>query len=173
MNRSKTDLFIIVSIVALFCVLGGVIYSSMLDRVIEVGDKAPDFTVTTDQGTKITPANFGGKVLVLNFWATWCGTCIEEIPSLDEFQKETANSGVVVVAVSVDRNEKLYHAFLKRFPVTFQTARNPGMDLSAEFGTYKFPETYIIDRSGRVVQKVISSRNWMSPDILGFVKSLS
>lgn len=173
MKRTGFDFLIVGVIAVLICALGGVIYASMQDRVIEAGDNTPDFAITTDQGLKITPAQFGGKVLVLNFWATWCGTCLEEIPSLNEFQRETASSGVVVVGVSVDRNEKLYHAFLKRFPVSFQTARDPEMNISAEFGTYKFPETYIIDRSGKVVQKIISSRNWMSPDIINFVKSLA
>jgi peroxiredoxin len=173
MKRTGSDFAVVAAIAVLFCALCVVIYSSMQDRIVETGDAAPEFAFTTDQGLKITPAQFGGKVLVLNFWATWCGTCLEEIPSLNEFQRETASSGVVVVGVSVDRNEKLYHAFLKRFPVSFQTARDPEMNISAEFGTYKFPETYIIDRSGKVVQKIISSRNWMAPEIINFVKSLA
>ena len=93
-----------------------VLYTSMHERVISVGDTAPDFSITADNGRAITRANFGGKLLVLNFWATWCPPCVEEVPSLDQFAKQMAGSGVVVLGVSVDKDRKLYRAFLDREP---------------------------------------------------------
>lgn len=172
MLPSKIDTSIKIAIGALFCVLAWVISGSIRDTIINVGDTAPNFAVTTDRGQAITPAKFGGKVLVLNFWGTWCAPCLEEIPSLDQFQRATADSGVVVVGISIDRNEKLYNTFLKRFPVSFQTARDPEADISASYGTFKIPETYIIDKTGKVVQKIIGPRNWNDPDIINFVKGL-
>ena len=120
-----------------------------------MGDKAPDFTITTDSGKQITRSDFGGRLLVLNFWATWCPPCVEEMPSLDEFQKRLAASGVVVLGVSVDTNEPPYRAFLQKARVSFLTARDPQASISAEYGTFKYPETYVIDSSGRVLQKHI------------------
>ena len=111
-------------------------------------------------------------MLVLNFWATWCAPCVEEEPSLSEFQKRLAGSGVVVVGVSVDKNPGLYSQFLKRFSPAFQTARDPDETISNSYGTFKFPETYVIDRNGKVVQKVIGARNWMDPDNLASFQSL-
>ncbi len=172
MNRSKIDTAIKLSIAALFCALGWIIFASMRERIVDVGDTAPSFAVTTDRGLKLTPASFGGRVLVLNFWATWCEPCVAEIPSLEQFQRATASSGVVVLGISIDRNPNLYQKFLKRFQVSFQTARDPEADISASYGTFKVPETYIIDKSGKVVQKIIGDRNWNDPEIIGYVKSL-
>lgn len=172
MNSTRVDTAIKAAIAGLFCVLGWIIFTSTKDTVIDVGDTAPAFAVTTDRGLKITPANFGGRVLVLNFWGTWCAPCVEEIPSLDQFAQANANSGVVVLGISVDRNEKLYNNFLKRFQVSFQTARDPDAKISGEYGTFKYPETYIIDKNGKVVQKIIGPRNWSDPEISNYVRSL-
>src|SRR5579885_3103560 len=97
MRKSGVDKALLGGVFLLFAVLAGVIVSAMHQTVVEAGDKAPDFTITTDQGRTITPRDFGGRVLVLNFWASWCSPCVEEAPSLNQFQKETASSGVVVV----------------------------------------------------------------------------
>ena len=172
MNSLKLDVVLKAGIGILLVALGLVIAGSLRDHVTDVGDTAPAFSVTTDQGRRITPTDFGGRVLVLNFWATWCAPCVEEEPSLSEFQKRMAGSGVVVVGVSVDKNPKLYSEFLKRFAPAFQTVRDPDEGVPNSYGTYKYPETYVIDRNGKVVQKVIGSRNWMDPDNISSIQAL-
>jgi peroxiredoxin len=155
--------------------LGALLYvvaTSIEERVIAAGDTAPNFTVTTDNGQTISRSQFGGKVLVLNFWATWCPPCVEEIPSLNELQKQMAGSGVVVLAVSVDRNEQAYRQFLQKAGVSFLTARDPDAAISTRYGTYKYPETYVIDRNGKVVQKIIGATNWTDPRMIGYIRSL-
>ncbi|HTP85922.1 MAG TPA: TlpA disulfide reductase family protein [Bryobacteraceae bacterium] len=172
MKSTKLDLALKAGIAALLIALALVIYSTTRDRITDVGDTAPSFSITTDQGHRITPADFGGRVLVLNFWATWCAPCVQEVPSLSEFQKRMAGSGVVVVGLSVDKNPNLYSQFLKRFNPAFQTARDPAESIPNSYGTYRYPETYVIDRSGKVVQKVIGSRNWIDPDNIASFQSL-
>lgn len=172
MRASKLDKFLLAGVLVMFGLMAWMIVSTLHETVVHAGDKAPDFSIATDQGRRITPENFGGRVLVLNFWASWCAPCVEELPSLSEFQKQTADSGVVVVGVSIDKNQKLYDQFVRRFHPSFQTARDPNADISSSYGTFKVPETYIIDRGGRVVQKVIGAKNWMDPDALASVKSL-
>lgn len=142
------------------------LYQAMTERIVEAGDSAPGFSITTDSGRKITRSNFGGKVLVLNFWATWCPPCIEEIPTLDAMQKQLASRGVVVLAVSVDKNEQTYRQFLEKARVSFLTARDPAADISSLYGTFKYPETYIINKDGKVVAKLISNQDWTRPDII-------
>lgn len=149
----------------------GLIGFSLRDTSAQEGGRAPDFSITTDEGKSITPTVFGGKVLVLNFWATWCSPCIQEIPSLDVFQKHFADTGVVVVGVSIDKNPKRYRDFLDRIHVAFKTARDPQSDVSTEYGTFKIPETYII-KDGRVVRKFIGAEDWTSSDITQYVQGL-
>jgi peroxiredoxin len=174
MKRNPVDTAIKAAIGVLLVALACVIVSTMNEHITDVGDMAPKFSLTTDQGIRMTPKNFGGKVLVLNFWGTWCAPCVEEVPSLNQFARTLAPSGVVVLGVSIDRNPKLYEQFLKRFQVSYQTFRDPDALISADYGTYKYPETYIIDKTGRVVQKVISAppKGWMDPELVNYVKSL-
>src|ERR1700733_14869378 len=136
MTHSKVDLAIKGTIAALLVALGGVVVWSMQEHIVGGGDTAPNFTITTSAGDQGTPRNFGGKVLVLNFWASWCAPCVEEAPALNEFAKTFKNTGVVVLGVSVDRNEQSYLTFVKHFDVSYPTARDPQEDLSYRYGTY-------------------------------------
>lgn len=144
---------------------------SLRDTSAKEGGPAPDFSIKTDQGRLVTVHSFGGKVLVLNFWATWCAPCVQEIPSLNEFQKRFAASGVIVVAVSVDKSAQKYKTFLERIPVAFETARDPTQDISAEYGTFQFPESYII-KDGRIMRKFPNAEDWLSDDMTQYVRSI-
>ncbi len=178
-NSSKVDFAIKGAIGALLVALGFVIVWSIQEHIAGVGDTAPNFSITTTAGETMTPQSFGGKVLVLNFWASWCAPCVEEAPSLNEFAKTFKDQGVVVLGVSVDRNEQQFQNFVKRFGVAYPVARDPQQNLSYRYGTYKIPESYIIDRNGTVVRKFAGlperdgqAISWMDPELVGFVKSL-
>lgn len=142
------------------------------ENVFDVGDRAPDFTIRTDDGRTITPRNFGGRLLVLNFWATWCPPCIEELPSLNALAATMRDRGVVVLAISVDTDEKAYASFIRRVRPAFLTARDPTAEIPARFGTFKWPETYVIDTQGKVVQKHIGPRDWLDPAIVNSLRAL-
>ena len=149
----------------------GVVAYSLRDASAKEGGPAPEFMIKADSGAQITPTSFNGKVLVLNFWATWCPPCIQEIPSLNQFQRKFADSGVKVVAISIDKNNAKYKSFLDHFRVAFDTARDPSMDISAKYGTFQIPETYII-KNGRIMRKFPNAENWTSDDITQYVQSL-
>jgi cytochrome c biogenesis protein CcmG/thiol:disulfide interchange protein DsbE len=168
----KTDRVLNALLVIAVAALVVVAADTMREKVVVVGDSAPDFTIRTDTGLSVSPTNFGGQVLVLNFWATWCPPCIREMPSLDQFHRLLRDSGVVVLAISVDKNERTYRNFLDRVKVSFLTARDPEARISGSFGTYRYPETYVIDRTGKVVQKVIADTDWSDENMIRFVKSL-
>ena len=172
MSSGKTDRILRLAIGLLMGVFVYVLYASIHERLIGVGDNAPDFSITAENGRAMSPTNFGGRLLVLNFWATWCPPCIEETPSLDQFQRAMAGSGVVVLGVSVDKDEKAYRAFLNRTNVSFLTARDPENKINAEFGTFKYPETYVINEKGNVVRKFIGPVNWTDERMLSDIKSL-
>lgn len=172
MPISNTDRSLVVLLT--IAVLGFVftIRDVFQEHVVEAGDRAPNFTITTDSGRSISPGNFGGKLLVLNFWATWCPPCIQEMPSLNQFAETMKDKGVVVLAVSVDRNEQAYRSFLQRAQPAFLSARDPDANISSDYGTFKWPETYVIGTNGKVLIKHIGPKDWMSPEIFNPIKAL-
>ena len=125
-----------------------------------------------DSDRKLTLADYRGKVVVLNFWATWCPPCVEEMPSLVELQQRLKDKGVIVLAVSLDADEAAYHRFLKDHGVNLITARDPDLKSSNLYGTFKYPETYIIDRSGILRRKFIGAVNWNDPEVVSFLEKL-
>ena len=149
-----------------------IVADALQEKVVGVGDRAPSFTIVADNGRQVSTKDFGGKVLVLNFWATWCPPCIEEIPSLEAMAKQLAPKGVVVLGVSVDRNAAAYERFRKQARITFLTARDEEARISSSYGTFKYPETYVIDSQGRVRQKHIGPRNWLDPEIVRSIEAL-
>jgi cytochrome c biogenesis protein CcmG/thiol:disulfide interchange protein DsbE len=168
----KNDRLLQGAIALLVVVLVLVVAGTLSVRIVSAGDTAPKFSVKTDSGKTISRSDFGGKLLVLNFWATWCPPCIEELPSLNQFARTFGPQGVVVLGISVDSNEKVYRQFLERRPVAFETFRDPGGEISGDYGTFVYPETYLIDRSGKVLEKVISNQNWMDPIFLARLKQM-
>jgi peroxiredoxin len=170
MQNPKTDRLLRAAILALTVVLVYFIYSGIHERVVVAGDTAPEFTIKTDNGHTVALPNFGGKLLVLNFWATWCPPCVQETPSLSQFAATYAGKGVVVLGVSVDRDEKAYRAFLQKFNPAFLTAREN--KLHEDYGTFMYPETYIIDSKGKVLQKLAEPADWMDPKMTQFIDSL-
>jgi thiol-disulfide isomerase/thioredoxin len=114
--------------------------------------------------------DFGGKLLVLNFWATWCPPCIQETPSLNQFAREFSGKGVVVLGISVDRDEKAYRAFLQKYTPAFLTARD--LKIHEDYGTFMYPETYIINAQGKVLLKLAEPEDWMDAKMTSYIGSL-
>ncbi|MBV9574201.1 MAG: TlpA family protein disulfide reductase [Acidobacteriales bacterium] len=140
-------------------------------RPPRIGTLAPDFSIA-DGDRNVSLRDFRGKVVVLNFWATWCPPCIEEMPSLVEMQQRMKNRDVTVFAVSVDADETAYRRFLKVNNVNLFTLRDSSQKSNSLYGTFKFPETYIIDRNGIVRRKFIGAVNWNQPEIIDFLSKL-
>jgi cytochrome c biogenesis protein CcmG, thiol:disulfide interchange protein DsbE len=140
-------------------------------RPPRIGSAAPDFSIQDDQ-TKVTLSQLRGQIVVLNFWATWCAPCVEEIPSLIDMQRRMKAKGVTVLAVSVDVDESAYHQFVKDHNVSLLTVRDPSGKSNQLFGTFKFPETYIIDRNGVMRRKFIGAVDWTQPDVMEFLGKL-
>jgi cytochrome c biogenesis protein CcmG, thiol:disulfide interchange protein DsbE len=140
-------------------------------RPARIGTVAPDFTVQDSEHT-VTLSQLKGQVVVLNFWATWCPPCIEEMPSLMQMQQQLKPKGVTVLAVSVDADAGDYHQFLKDHSVNLLCVRDPNQKSNALYGTAKFPETYIIDRRGIVQRKFIGAVDWTEPDVMDYLGKL-
>jgi peroxiredoxin len=145
----------------------------------DIDRPAPAFTVQ-DSGHSVSLDQFRGKIVVLNFWASWCPPCVDELPSLMQMQTNLQYKGIVVLGVSVDADADDYQKFLKDHKVNFVTARDPGHDdakgveaqVSSAYGTFKFPETYIIDRNGVIRRKLIGAIDWTQPEITEYLTRL-
>ena len=141
-------------------------------RPPRIGTPAPNFTVQ-DAERKITLTDFQGQVVVLNFWATWCPPCVEETPSLVSMQSRLKDKGVIVLGVSVDADGDAYHKFVKDHGINFLTVRDVDQKSNNLYGTFKFPETYIIDRNGIVRRKFIGPVDWNSREVMDFLVKIS
>jgi cytochrome c biogenesis protein CcmG, thiol:disulfide interchange protein DsbE len=140
-------------------------------RPPRIGTAAPDFTVHNTDRT-VALSQLKGQVVVLNFWATWCPPCIEEMPSLVQMQQRMKDKGVTVLAVSVDVDEGSYQRFVKDHNVNLLSVRDGDGKSNALYGTFKFPETYIIDRDGIMRRKFIGAVDWTEPDVIEYLGKL-
>jgi cytochrome c biogenesis protein CcmG/thiol:disulfide interchange protein DsbE len=108
-------------------------------------------------------ADLRGKVVVLNFWASWCGPCENEAPVLERAQRKLAASGGTVLGVTYKDDASASRDFVKKYKLTYPSLRDDRLDLAPKYGTTKLPETFVIDRAGHVVAM---SRGEVSPDFL-------
>jgi peroxiredoxin len=140
-------------------------------RPSHIGDPAKDFTVHDSERT-VSLNQFRGQIVILNFWATWCPPCVQELPSLMAMQERTRVQGIVVLGVSIDEDGDAYHHFLKTRNVNFLTVRDPDEKVATLYGTSGWPETYIIDRQGVLRRKFIGPVDWNSPEVMNFLSKL-
>ena len=140
-------------------------------RPPRVGSPAKDFSLR-DSDRSVTLAEFRGQVLVLNFWATWCPPCEEELPSLMRMQDRLRGRGVTVLGVSIDVDADAYHRFLQQRGVNFMTIRDPEQKIPSLYGTSGWPETYIIDRQGVLRRKFVGAVDWTSPEVVDYLSKL-
>ena len=159
----------LLALVFLALIILSACYSST--RPPRIGTVAPDFTVQDAERT-VTLSQLRGQVVVLNFWATWCPPCVEEMPSMVRMQERLKSKGVTVLGVSIDVDNDAYHRFLKQYGVNFLTVRDPDKKSPTLYGTFGWPETYIIDRNGVVRRKFIGAVDWNSPEVTEFLTKL-
>lgn len=133
------------------------------------GKVAPDFTVS-DGRTTMHLAQYRGQVVLLNFWATWCGPCVAEMPSLLDLHHQQPN--LAILAVSVDEDPDAYQHFVERRHVDLLTVRDPHETAARLYHSEMWPETYVIDRQGVIRRKFVGAQDWNSPEIRQYLKGL-
>ncbi len=128
-----------------------------------VGQAAPDFALRDMQGREVKLSQFKGQVVLLNFWASWCPPCREEMPSMETLYRDKREKGLVILAVNVEENgRQAVSEFLRRTPYSFPILLDDQNIAQRSYGVFRFPESFIIDRNGMVVEKIIGGRDWLS-----------
>ncbi len=164
----------IASLAAAAVILGAFIFFVWphVSSPLRTGERPGPVTLPTVDSSAFSFRTGGGRILMVNFWATWCPPCVEETPSLEKFSKRMKPAGVEVLGVSVDQNLPALKKFIAAYGITYPVLRDPHQALASRWGTYKFPETYIFDRSGRLADKVIGASDWNAPSMGEFVSAL-
>jgi|SRR5690554_3924095 len=138
---------------------------------------APDFElINVDTGQAASLSNFRGKVIFLNFWASYCVPCRKEMPSMERLVRQYRDRGLVMVAVSLDVEQQDIGQFMNEFLPDQQSQMtvlwDPTSKSSAALGTELIPETYIIDRNGQMVARFVSEYDWTRPEVKQLIEAL-
>lgn len=113
-----------------------------------------------------------GEVVLLNFWATWCPPCRQEIPSMIELHEKYKAQGLKIVAVSVDQRREDLASFVREYQMPFQVLHDADASVSHQLGVFRYPETFLIDQQGKIRFHHIGAVDWMSAPVLDTVESI-
>ena len=165
-----------VKLAILIAIVGGTAFFALRQRQarpLAIGDRAPDFSLPAFPSGSLDLETYRGQVVLVHFWATWCPPCVEETPGLVRFSERMRNQGVAVVSVSVDENPEALRDFIEKYRISYPVGRDPKQTLAARYGTFLFPETYILDRGGFLAEKVANAADWSDPRMQNFVLNLT
>jgi len=151
----------------------GDLFSKIRINPIKGDKKAPDFSLKDLNGKKVGLKQFRGKILFLNFWATWCGPCKEEMPSLEVLHQQFKEKSFVLLTISVDyEGEKPVQEFINKHRYTFPVLLDPKCETLDLFEVKGIPTTFLVDRKGKMIGKAIGPRDWKSPEVVSLLNLL-
>ena len=162
----KKHLFLLLFVFLPFITFAGSERPQSSPQAVEVGSIAPDFTLENMQGEKVSLEQFRGKVVILNFWATWCPPCRNEMPSMEVLHQTFKDDDLVLLAINVEKEgRKQVARFLQESPYSFPILLDDENQVLMRYRVFQYPESFIVDRSGVVVKKVIGAVHWMGGDL--------
>ncbi len=136
------------------------------------GTAVPDFRLPSLAGGATDLGSLRGRVVLVNFWATWCPPCVEEMPSLERLHRTLGPEGLVVVGISEDADEKAARDFAERLGLTFPILRDPEAQTAAAYRATGYPETFVIGRDGTLLRTFVGPAEWDTPEALGYFRGL-
>jgi peroxiredoxin len=138
------------------------------------GSRAPDFRLIDLEGKSVSLSDYHGKVVLLNFWATWCGPCRTEMPAMEALYRSMQSKGLEIIAVSVDQQgTEVTRPFQEAMGLSFPILHDQDYEVGLTYGARTLPMTFAIDRQGVIRQLIFGARDWNSPEARrGIVKVL-
>jgi thiol-disulfide isomerase/thioredoxin len=142
--------------------------------LVGVGSRAPEFhAIDLKSGGPRTLADYRGKVLLINIWATWCEPCRAEMPAIERLHHLVTDTAFRIVSVSIDKADSgSVMAFARDFGLTFPILQNQSGDIQDIYQTTGVPESFVVDRNGVIMKKVIGAAEWDGPVNVGLIRSL-
>lgn len=139
----------------------------------QIGQAAPDFALKDTSGKKISLSNYKGRVIMINFWATWCPPCRYEMPSMETLFKEYNKKGFEILAISSDsQGEKIVRPFMEFYELSFIALMDTDGEVHSLYGVTSIPTTYIIDKQGNITHKIMGPRDWKDKNTKSMIEKL-
>jgi peroxiredoxin len=143
-------------------------------KAVAPGNPAPDFQLEDNNGNMVSLSGLRGKVVMVNFWATWCPPCRAEMPSMEKLNNAMAGEEFVMLAINIEENGRSSVAeFLQKTPHTFPILYDEQGVVQKLYGVYKFPESFVITKDGMIDDKVIGAIDWAHPETIAYFKGLA
>jgi DsbE subfamily thiol:disulfide oxidoreductase len=133
---------------------------------------APDFTLPNLEGKKVALRDFRGKLLLVNFWASWCVPCREEMPAMERLYQRYKDRGFVILGVNIQDDKKSALSFVKELKITFPIAFDPNGEVGLLYGAWGLPATYLIDAKGIALARAWGPADWYSPGARELIEKL-
>ena len=138
-----------------------------------IGSAAPDFQLRDTAGNLRSLKAERGKVVLVNFWATWCPPCREEMPSMEELYQNYGRGNFEILAINVDDDgPAIMPGFLAKTPHSFPILFDTDYQARTLYGVSMFPETFIVDQNGIIIRKIVGAIDWTSPQMLSYLNAL-
>ncbi len=141
---------------------------------VQIGQIAPDFELSDKSGRRFNLSSLRGKVVLVNFWATWCPPCRAEIPSMEQMYKNySQDGGLELLAINVEpEGPGIIDEFSRNYPHSFPVVFDLDAEVQNKYGVFKYPETFIVNKKGIIVERVIGGIDWAAPDVLSYLNKL-
>lgn len=140
-------------------------------QLSDLDQALPEFANSTFDGAEWTMEELQGKPWIVNFWATWCGPCVEEMPAMNRAWEEIESEGIGMVGINAGESKQVIAAFLEKVPVDFPVLLGDA-DTLPDWEVRALPTTYVVNAEGRIVHVAVGPREWDDPELLDRVRAL-